>query len=103
MTDASTPSGDSATSPGPAAEIAPHVRADPTVTGTRAASPDTIDLDTIDLDAIEADLVRVESALQQLADGTYWDRADAPVDMASASDAVSASDGTSTSGPTASA
>jgi hypothetical protein len=92
VTDASTPSGDSATSPGPAAEIAPHVRADPTLAGTRAEN-----LETIDLDAIESDLVRVESALQQLADGTYWDRADAPVD------AVSASDGTSTSAPTASA
>jgi hypothetical protein len=92
VTDASTPSGDSATSPGPAAEIAPHVRADPTVAGTRAEN-----LETIDLDAIESDLVRVESALQQLADGTYWDRADAPVD------AVSASNGTSTSAPTASA
>jgi hypothetical protein len=92
VTDASTPSGDSATSPGPAAEIAPHVRADPTLAGTRGEN-----LETIDLDAIESDLVRVESALQQLADGTYWDRADAPVD------AVSASDGTSTSAPTASA
>jgi hypothetical protein len=92
VTDASTPSGDSATSPGPAAEIAPHVRADPTLAGTRAEN-----LETIDLDAIESDLVRVESALQQLADGTYWDRADAPVD------AVSASNGTSTSAPTASA
>jgi hypothetical protein len=70
VTDASTPSGDSATSPGPAAEIAPHVRADPTVAGTRAENLETIDLDTIDLDAIESDLVRVESALQQLADGT---------------------------------
>jgi hypothetical protein len=99
VTDASTPSGDSATSPGPAAAIAPDVRADP-MAGARAAIPDAIDLDTI-----EADLDRVESALQQLADGTYWDRVDAPVDAVSVDapvNAVSASEGTSTSAPAAS-
>jgi hypothetical protein len=102
VTDASTPSGDSATSPGPAAGIAPDVRTDPTMVGARADIPDAIDLETIDLDAIEADLDRVESALRQLADGTYWDRTDARVDAVSV-DAVSASDGTSASAPTASA
>jgi hypothetical protein len=99
VTDASTPSGDSATSPGPAAAIAPDVPVDPVV-GARGAIPDAIDLDTI-----EADLDRVESALQQLADGTYWDRVDAPVDAVSVDahvNAVSASEGTSTSAPAAS-
>jgi len=100
VTDASTPSGDSATSPGPAAAIAPDVPVVPVV-GARGAIPDAIDLDTVDLDAIEADLDRVESALQQLADGTYWDRVDA-VSVDAPVDEVSARDGTSTAAPAAS-
>lgn len=38
----------------------------------------------IDLDAIEADLDRVERALRQLAEGTYWSDGDAPAPIESA-------------------
>lgn len=34
--------------------------------------PDAVDLDPIDLDAIERDLSDVATALDRLADGTYW-------------------------------
>lgn len=48
---------------------------DPTVTGHGHAGLDSgeehVDVD-IDLDAIETDLNRVERALEQMADGTYF-------------------------------
>jgi hypothetical protein len=94
------PSDRSATSSGPTTREPSSEREGPAAT-VGVDVPDAVDLEPVDLDAIEADLDRVESALQQIADGTYWEQNGASVDPPTANEATSTA--TSISGPPASA